>query len=77
VREIRNNFNVQASRQDDRLKNPTKPLLMPLDPGAANGMDLSPKREHLHPRQTRGGVVPQFFWRFALQVVMLTRALRQ
>jgi len=60
VLDIRNNINVdwdvfvQASRQDYRLKNPALPLLTPLPPGTANGVDLTPKREYLHPRQTRG-----------------------
>jgi len=58
--DIRNNLNVdwdvfvQASRQDYRLANPAKPPLKPLDPGTANGVDLTPKREYVHPRQTRG-----------------------
>lgn len=58
--DIRNNVNVdwdlfvQASRQDYRLKNPASPPLKPLPPGTANGVDLTPKREYVHPRQTRG-----------------------
>jgi len=60
VLDIRNNINVdwdvfaQASRQDYRLKNPVNPPLKPVPPGSANGVDLSPKREYLHPRQTWG-----------------------
>lgn len=60
VLDIRNNVNVdwdvfvRASRQDYRLKDPASPLLKPLPPGSANGVDLTPKREYLHPRQTRG-----------------------
>lgn len=57
--DIRNNVNVgpnvfmQASRQDYRLRNPAHPPLTPVDPGMANGVDLRPKREYVHPRQTR------------------------
>ena len=60
VLDIRNNINVdwdvfvQASRQDYRLKNPASPPLKPVPPGTANGVDLSTKREYVHPRQTRG-----------------------
>jgi len=60
VLDIRNNINVdwdvfvQASRQDYRLKNPASPPLKPVPPGTANGVDLTPKREYVHPRQTRG-----------------------
>ena len=57
--DIRNNVNVgpdifmQASKQDYRLRNPAHPPLTPVDPGMANGVDLRPKREYVHPRQTR------------------------
>jgi hypothetical protein len=44
---------VQASRQDFRLLNPLKPIGKPVEPGTANGVDLRPRREYLHPRQTR------------------------
>lgn len=59
--DIRNNLNVdwdmfvQASHQDYRLKNPARPLLKPVPPGTVNGVDLTPKRQYVHPRQTRGG----------------------
>jgi len=60
VLDIRNNINVdwdvfvQASRQDYGLKNPARPLLKSVSPGIANGVDITPKREYVHPRQTRG-----------------------
>ena len=58
--DYRNNINVdwnvfvQASRQDYRLAKPALKLGKPEDPGSANGVDLRPKREYVHPRQTRG-----------------------
>jgi len=58
--DIRNNVAVdqdvftQPSRHDYRLRNPTHPPLQPVDPGTANGVDLRPTREYVHPRQTRG-----------------------
>jgi hypothetical protein len=57
--DIRNNVNVdrdvfvQASRQDYRLRDPAHPPLQPVNPGMANGVDLRPKREYVHPRQAR------------------------
>jgi hypothetical protein len=57
--DIRNNVNVgpdifmQASKQDYRLRNPAHSPLTPVNPGMANGVDLRPKREYVHPRQTR------------------------
>lgn len=57
--DIRNNQNVdwdvfvQASRQDYHLRDPPRPSLTPLDAGSANGVNLNPRREYLHPRQTR------------------------
>ena len=57
--DYRNNINVdwnvfvQASRQDYRLAKPALKLGKPEDPGSANGVDLRPKREYVHPRQTR------------------------
>lgn len=57
--DIRNNLNVdwdvflQASHQDYRLRDPAHPPLQTVDPGTANGVSLHPKREYVHPRQTR------------------------
>lgn len=57
--DYRNNVNVewdvfvQASRQDYRLANPAQKFGKPEDPSNANGVDLRPKREYVHPRQTR------------------------
>jgi hypothetical protein len=54
---IGNNVNVDraifvdASQQDYRLRNPSSPPLKPVDPGVANGVDLSPRWEYVHPRQ--------------------------
>jgi hypothetical protein len=57
--DYRNNIHVDkdifmgSSRQDYRLVNPSKPPLQPLDPGTANGINLKPQREYVHPRQTK------------------------
>ena len=57
--DYRNNVNVgwdvfvQANRQDYRLINPAQRFGKPEDPGTVNGVDLKPKREYVHPRQTR------------------------
>jgi len=56
---IGNNVNVDraifvdASQQDYRLRSPSNPPLEPVDPGVANGVNLSPRWEYVHPRQTR------------------------
>jgi hypothetical protein len=44
---------VRANRQDYRLLNPLKPIGRPVEPGTANGVDLQPRREYVHPLQTR------------------------
>ena len=57
--DIRNNVHVErgvfvdASRQDYHLRDPNHAPLKPLDPGSVNGVDLQPRREYVHPRQTR------------------------